>query len=112
MSNKTTHTLALAVGAALLGSVAIANAGSFQVTDLKHGYMLSDEHHAEGKCGADKAKEGCCGEDKAKEGKCGEGKCGADKAAKEAHHEKCKAEGKCGADKAKEGACGAEKKEH
>lgn len=101
MSNKHSPALALAVGGILLGSAAIANAGSFQLTDLGQGYMLVGDHHPEGKCGGDKAKEGCCGGDKAKEGKCGEGKCGADKAKHDAeHHEKC-------ADKGHEGSCGA-----
>ncbi len=107
MSNKISTRLTLAIGAALLGSVAVAQAGnSFQLTDLGPGYMVADETKpegkcGEGKCGGDKAKEGSCGGDKAKEGSCGgdkakEGSCGGDKAK----------EGSCGGDKAKEKSCG------
>jgi uncharacterized low-complexity protein len=110
MTNKSITTLSLAIGAALLGSVSLANAGnSFQLTDLGQGYMLVDDAKPEGKCGegkcgankahetapaGDKAKEGSCGGDKAKEGSCG-----GDKAK----------EGSCGGDKAKEGSCGGDK---
>jgi uncharacterized low-complexity protein len=86
MSNKVVKTLSLAMGAALIGSVTVANAATaFQVKDLGPGYMLVGEEKPEGSCGADK-KEGA-EETKGEEGKCGEGKCG---------------EGKCGADKDKE----------
>jgi uncharacterized low-complexity protein len=104
--------VALAVGAALAGSLAVVNTASadtgaspFAMTHLSAGYMLgadgADEHKgAEGKCG-----EGKCGEGKEKgaEGKCGEGKCGGDK-------EKG-AEGKCGEGKCGEGKCGGDKDE-
>ena len=66
MSNKF-KPITLAVGAAFVGSLAIAqaaNASSFSVTDLQSGYQQVGE----------KGKEGSCGE-----GKCGEGKCGVDK---------------------------------
>ena len=88
MSKKIIQSLSVAVGAALLGSVAVANAGDlFRVNDLGFGYQLTGEEHAEGKCGEGKCGEGKCGGDKkGAEGKCGEGKCG---------------EGKCG-----EGKCG------
>ena len=80
MSKKVVNTLTIAVGAALLGSVSLANASAaFQITDLAGGYMQLT----------------------AGEGKCGEGKCGGDKKKKE---------GACGGDKAKEGACGGDKK--
>ena len=110
MSNKIVNTLSLAIGAALLGSVGLANAASaFAVNDLGQGYMLVGEEKPEGKCGEgkcgdSKTEEAKCGGDKAKEeGKCGEGKCGGDKAKEEG---KC-GEGKCGGDKAKEeGKCG------
>ena len=80
--------LALAVGAAIAGSLAaasVANASPFSLNALGSAYMAADDApgadkaKTEGKCGADKAKaEGSCGADKAKgEGKCGEGKCGA-----------------------------------
>lgn len=111
MSKKIIQSLSVAVGAALLGSVAVANAGDlFRVNDLGFGYQLTGEEHAEGKCGegkcgeaktatanaADaKAEEGKCGE-----GKCGEGKCGDDKSAK------ADGEGKCGEGKCGEGKCG------
>ena len=115
ISNKIVNTLSLAIGAALLGSVGLANAASaFAVNDLGQGYMLVGEEKpegkcGEGKCGADKGKEGSCGEGKeAAEGKCGEGKCGADKG-KEGScgegHDKGK-EGSCGEEKGKEGSCG------
>ncbi len=94
--------VALALGAAIAGSLAaasVANANPFSLTSLGSAYMAAegtggtDKGMQEGKCG-----EGKCGADKAKgEGKCGEGKCGADKA---------KGEGKCG-----EGKCGADMKE-
>ena len=85
--------VALAVGAALAGSFAIAGAvnaadtaeSPFQMASLEVGYMLGE---GEGKCGEGKCGEGKCGEghDKKGEGKCGEGSCGGDK----------KGEGKCG----------------
>lgn len=95
MSNKTTNTLGLALGAAFAASLVVAPvAQAFAVTDMEQGYQLvGDEKKdetktdkegscGEGKCGEDKDKEGSCGEDKEdKEGSCGEGKCG---------------EGKCG----------------
>ncbi len=115
MSNKIVNTLSLAIGAALLGSVGLANAASaFAVNDLGQGYMLVGEEKPEGKCG-----EGKCGADKgmdaadaagkeAAEGKCGEGKCGGDKG-KEGScgegHDKEAAGGE-GEDKGKEGSCG------
>ena len=89
MSSKLKTTLTAAIGAALLGSVAVANAASaFQLDDLGNGYMLVGDDKAEGNCGGDKGKEG----------KCGEGKCGGDKTDKAAHEGKC-GEGKCGGKK-------------
>ena len=120
MSNKFVKPLTLAVGAAFIGSFALAQdagAASFSLTDLDSGYMQVGEDAdkaKEGKCGEGKCGEGKCGEDKAAaegkcgEGKCGEGKCGAEAAPaadKAAAEGKC-GEGKCGEDKAKEGACG------
>ena len=104
MSKKVINSLTVAVGAALLGSVAVANAGDlFRVNDLGFGYQIAGEEAAEGKCGegkcGDKKAEGSCGGDKAKaEGKCGEGKCG--------EGMKADGEGKCG-----EGKCGEKKAE-
>ena len=99
--------LALALGAAIAGSLAaasVANASPFSLTSLASAYMSpegtggADKGTHEGKCG-----EGKCGADKVKcEGKCGEGKCGADKA---------KGDGKCGEGKCGEGKCGADKKD-
>ena len=96
MSNRVmSKPVALAIGAALVTSLATAgaaHASSFTVNALASGYMLAagdsagDEKAKEGKCG-----EGKCGGDKKAEGKCGEGKCG---------------EGKCGGDKKAEGKCG------
>lgn len=75
MSNKI-KPVSLALGAAFIGSFAIATS-AFAMNDLSQGYMVSadaqSEKGKEGKCG-----EGKCGADKKaeKEGKCGEGKCG------------------------------------
>ena len=83
MSKQINKPLALAVGAALVGGMALSGS-AFAMTDLASGYMVSASHAAaEASCGADKKAEGSCGGDKkaAAEGKCGEGKCG---------------EGKCG----------------
>ena len=92
--------VALAVGAALAGSFAIAgtvNAADaaespFKMSSLEVGYMLGE---GEGSCG-----EGSCGEgkDKKGEGACGEGSCGESKDEK--------GEGACG-----EGSCGGDTKE-
>ena len=121
--NKKPSPLALAIGAAVVGSAALtgaANAGDnpFALRDLGNGYLqlASNEAGAEGRCGASpKGKEGACAgskagaaADKAMEGKCGEGKCGASMnmpapatttppaAAGKAMEGKC-GEGKCGA---------------
>ncbi len=72
--------VALAIGAAIAGSMAVtavAQASSFSATDLGRGYA---------QFAGDAAGEG----DKGKEGACGEGKCGG--------HKK-EGEGKCGGDK-------------
>ncbi len=107
MSNKIIKPLSLAIGAAFVGSMSlaqIANASNnFQLNSMDSGYMLAD---------------------KASEGKCGEGKCGATKGVKcmdmkdKAAQDKCMAdahkgkEGSCSADKkkGKEGSCSADKK--
>ena len=96
--------LAIAIGAAMAGSLAaasVANANPFSLTSLGSAYMAAGE----GSCGGNKGAEGSCGgdKDKASEGKCGEGKCGGDK--DKASEGKC-GEGKCGGDKASEGKCG------
>ena len=116
---KVVKPVALAVGAALAGSFALAgtvNADSvdspFAMSTLSAGYMLG----AEGGCGGDKAEkgEGSCGEgscggdkegkgEKEGEGSCGEGSCGGDK--KEGHGDK-EGEGSCG-----EGSCGGDKED-
>jgi uncharacterized low-complexity protein len=85
---------ALAVGAALASSLAVASVAQgstpFTMTSLASGYMAAGE----GSCGADKKKaEGSCGADK----KEAEGSCGGDKK---------EAEGSCGGDKDAEGKCG------
>ena len=110
---KQRNTIAITLGAALLGSTFVAQAGGnpFASQELSSGYSLAahEKGHegacGEGKCGGDmKAEEGKCGGDKAsKEGKCGEGKGGGDKAVKEGScGEEAKAghEGKCGGEKA------------
>ena len=99
---KQRNTIAITLGAALLGSTFVAQAGGnpFASQELSSGYSLAahEKGHegacGEGKCGAEmqqgagKAEEGKCGGDKAKkEGSCGEeakagheGKCGGEKA--------------------------------
>ena len=73
MSNRVMRKpVALAIGAALVTSLATAgaaHASSFAVNALASGYMLAAGDSA--------------GDEKAKEGKCGEGKCGGDKKAEE-----------------------------
>ena len=81
MSTKQTNKpLALAVGAALAGGIALSGA-AFAMNDLASGYMVSASHAAgEAKAADKKTAEAKCGADKqaAAEGKCGEGKCGMD----------------------------------
>jgi uncharacterized low-complexity protein len=60
MSKQTNKPIALAVGAALVGGLALS-ASAFAMTDLSTGYMVASA---------------TAGEPKAGEGKCGEGKCG------------------------------------
>jgi uncharacterized low-complexity protein len=108
MSEQKVKPLALAVGAALAGSLAtvsVANADSnpFGMNSLSAGYQLGESEGScgEGKCGGDKGGEGSCGGDKGGEGSCGgdkggEGSCGGDKGG----------EGSCGGDKGEEGKCG------
>ena len=105
---KQRNTIAITLGAALLGSTFVAQAGGnpFASQELSSGYSLAahEKGHegacGEGKCGGDmKAEEGKCGGDKASK----EGKCGGDKAEKEGScGEEAKAghEGKCGGEKA------------
>ena len=99
---------AVALGAALTGSIAIvatveAGVNPFSATTLRAGYMLAagnendvGDKDTEGSCGGDKDAEGSCGGEKDAEGSCGgkkdaEGSCAGDK----------DSEGKCG-----EGNCG------
>ncbi len=117
---KVVKPVALAVGAALASSFALAGAANadivdnpFQMSNLSAGYMLGA---GEGGCGGDKEKkgegegscgEGSCGGDKegkGEEGSCGEGSCGE---SKEDGGEGSCGEGSCGGDKEEaEGACG------
>jgi len=98
---KVVKPVALAVGAALASSFALAGAATadaenpFAMSSLSTGYMLGA---GEGSCGGDKEgkKEG--------EGSCGEGSCGGDKEGEGACGEK-EGEGACG-EKEGEGACG------
>ena len=114
--------VALAVGAAIVGTFAISGAvnadtdeSPFAMSTMDAGYMVAsaDGHgdkKGEGSCGegscgeTDKKGEGSCGEgscgesDKKGEGSCGEGSCG------ESHGDK-KGEGSCG-EKEGEGSCG------
>ena len=118
MSKKVVNTLTIAVGAALLGSVAIANASAaFQITDLAGGYMQLAA--GEGKCG-----EGKCGMAKMDTNKDGSVSKAEHTAAADAMFSaadtnkdgnmssdemKAAHEGKCGSDKGKEGSCGGDK---
>jgi len=127
MSKQINKPLALAVGAALVGGMALS-ASAFAMTDLASGYMVSASHAAgEAKCGADKkAAEGKCGAkamammDADKDGKVSRAECAAhhdamftkadankdgyvtpveaDAMMKSMHEGKC-GEAKCGADK-------------
>ena len=96
---KQRNTLVVTLGAALLSSAFVAQAGSnpFAAQELSSGYSLAaHEKGHEGSCG-----EGKCGAEMKgeAEGKCGEGKCGAEAgSAGKAAEGKC-GEGKCGADK-------------
>ena len=102
---KVVKPVALAVGAALASSFALAGTANadgisnpFSMSTLSVGYMLGE---GEGSCG-----EGSCGEgeDKDGEGACGEGSCGATDDKK---GEGACGEGSCGeGDKEGEGACG------
>lgn len=107
--NKTQKNISLAIGGALVLSVAATTVSAvenpFALKTLATGYQVA-EHDAkatEGKCGTGK----CGSADKAKEMKMKDGKCGAGKCGSSA--EKMK-EGNCGGEKSKEGACGGEKK--
>ncbi len=105
---KVVKPVALAVGAALASSFALAGTTSadgvdspFSMSTLNVGYMLGE---GEGACG-----EGSCGEgdkDKDGEGACGEGSCGA----KDKDKDK-KGEGSCGEGSCGEGSCGEGEKE-
>ena len=104
---KVAKPIALAVGAALASSFALAGTANadaidspFSMSTLNVGYMLGE---GEGSCG-----EGSCGADdegKGEEGSCGEGSCGA---SDEKEGEGSCGEGSCGAseDKEGEGSCG------
>ena len=77
MSKQINKPLALAVGAALVGGLALS-ASAFAMTDLGTGYMMGASTAGAAKAG-DKQAEANCGADKqSAEGKCGEGKCGVD----------------------------------
>ena len=103
---KVVKPVALAVGAALASSFALAGTANadgisnpFSMSTLSVGYMLGE---GEGSCG-----EGSCGEGKDKdgEGSCGEGSCGAKD--KDKKGEGSCGEGSCGeGEKEGEGACG------
>jgi uncharacterized low-complexity protein len=118
MSKQMNKPLALAVGAALVGGIALS-ASAFAMTDLASGYMVSATAGGEGK---DKAAEGKCGIEKMdadKDGKVSAAEFGAAHdgdtskfathdankdgfiTADEITSDKAKMEGKCG-----EGKCG------
>jgi uncharacterized low-complexity protein len=119
MSKQTNKPVALAIGAALVGGLALSSS-AFAMTDLATGYMLGGEQVAkagEGKCGVDKM-------DTNKDGKVSQAEYGAAHggdtskfAGKDTNKDgfidstemKSHMEGKCGADKKKgdmEGKCG------
>jgi uncharacterized low-complexity protein len=107
MSNKSIKSVSLALGTALVTSLAASNlsagtaANPFAMSELNGGYMQLadassvDKSGQEGKCGGKKT---------GQEGKCGEGKCGSKNEMKQ------NMEGKCGEKKSeKEGKCGSKK---
>ena len=113
MSKKTIKPVSIALGAALVTSLAASNlaaesnANPFAMNELSGGYMQlasadnANKAEQEGKCGGKKS---------AQEGKCGEGKCGSKGEMKQNMEGKCggkksEQEGKCG-----EGKCGGSKK--
>ena len=94
--NSSVKPVAMAVGAAVAGSLMLTQAASaagnpFSLSELQAGYMQpvcsAERKGAEGKCGAGK-----CGAEMNKDraGKCGAGKCGGDA-------DKRSGAGKCGA---------------
>jgi uncharacterized low-complexity protein len=112
---KVVKPVALAVGAALASTFAIADVANadgvdnpFAMSSLTVGYMLGA---GEGSCGGDK--EGKEGEGKDGEGSCGEGSCGGDKGESEDKDgEGSCGEGSCGGDKSEgEGSCGGDKED-
>ena len=103
--NTSKKAIALAIGGALVASIATTNVSAatsnpFALKSLTSGYMVADAKDMQdgkcgaGKCGVEKATEASCHADKAKEASCH-----ADKAM----------EGSCHADKTKEAACNAKK---
>lgn len=113
MSKKTIKPVSIAVGTALVTSLAASNlaagttANPFAMNELSGGYMQLAYGDSAGKAG----QEGKCGGKKTtQEGKCGEGKCGGKSEMKQNMEGKCggkkaEQEGKCG-----EGKCGGSKK--
>lgn len=112
MSKKSIKPVSLALGTALVTSLAAGNlsadtaADPFAMNELNGGYMQiadagsADKSGQEGKCGGKKTDQ---------EGKCGEGKCGSKNEMKQNMEGKCgekksDKEGKCG-----EGKCGSKK---
>ena len=111
---KVVKPVALAVGAALASTFAIADVANadgvdspFAISSLTVGYMLGA---GEGSCGGDK-------EEKEGEGSCGEGSCGGDKEGEGKDGEGSCGEGACGGDKddaegsCGEGSCGGDKED-
>ena len=89
---KQRTTLIVSLGAALLGTTFVAQAGSnpFAAQELSSGYSLAaHEKGHEGSCG-----EGKCGGEMKDQGKDAEGKCGEGKCGGEAHSTGKAAEGK------------------
>jgi uncharacterized low-complexity protein len=82
MSKNTMTPAAAVIGAAIVGSLSMANLAHaaenpFGAEQLDGGYLLLAEGSCgEGKCGNKEDGEGKCGNKGDGEGKCGEGKCG------------------------------------
>lgn len=84
MTKKTMTPATAIVGAALVGSLGLAQAAEnpFAAESLGSGHLQIAEAGGEGKCGEGKCGDGkgaegkCGGKEAEGEGKCGEGKCG------------------------------------
>ncbi|MDP1549989.1 MAG: hypothetical protein U1D41_07110 [Nitrosomonas sp.] len=112
MSKKSMKPISLALGTALVTSLAASNLSAdtrvnpFAMNELSGGYMQLADASSANKSGQEGKSDGKKTEN---EGKCGEGKCGGKKEMKQNMEGKCggkkaEQEGKCG-----EGKCGSKK---